>query len=225
MLDDFIQLIPHSLLNQPGSALDSGRQAFAGPSDIYLIGYHPGGQAPETIGEQIDGVLNRKATDWSAYRDEVWDRPPPGGHRIQKRIVHLCTGLELNPRAVPASHLIFRRWHTDAEPSAAEKQQWAAECWPFHQAVIDRLGVKVIVCLGSDARNWVLRKERELTGLLPQRFDSFTAKDKGAWSSYAFQSGSRYIVALTHPARANWINPNADPTELVKRTLAKARAG
>ena len=226
MLEDFVQLIPDSLQSQPGSALDSGRQAFAGPSDLYIIGYHPGGQDPELIREQINGVLNRKAANWSTYLDEKWGRPQPGSHRIQRRVVHLCAGLELDPRAVPASHLIFRRWQRDGDddaPSAAEKQQLMTDCWPFHQAVIDRLGVKVVVCLGSDARDWVRKKEQELTGVKPQRFDSFTAKDKRAWPSYAYQSGDRYIVALPHPSWANWMNPNADPTELVKRTLAKVR--
>lgn len=221
MLEEFVKLIPKSFLNQPGSALDSGRQAFAGPSDVYLIGYHSGGQSQELLEEQINGVLKRKEAEWSAYMDAKWGRPPAGSHRIQRRIVHLCAGLGLDPRAVPASYLIFRRWPTDVKPSAAEKRQWAAECWPFHQAVIERLGVKMVVCLGSDARDWVLKKEEQLTGVEPQQIDSFTAKDKGAWRSYAYQSGNRYIVTLTHPAMANWINPNSDPTELVRRTLEK----
>lgn len=226
MLEDFVQLIPRSLLNQRGRALYSGRAAFDHPSDLYIIDYHPGDihpKSPETVEEQINQVLNHRPPEWSGYLDESWDGLQPGNHRIQKRIVHLCEGLGLNPRAVPASHLIFQCWEIAGAPAPAVQRQWAADCWPFHQAVIDRLGVKVLVCLGRNASGWVLKKERELTGVEPQQIDSFTAKDKAAWPSYAYQSGNRYIVTLTHPIRASWINPNADPTDLVKRTLAKVR--
>ena len=225
MLDDFINLIPDSLLNQPGEVLQSGRQAFAEPSDIYIIGYHPGGnpeEAPYTVGESIDLVLNHRAAEWSAYLDESWDGKPPGSRPLQRRIAHLCGGLGLNPRKVPASHLIFQRWDEANKPSPGTQREWAAECWPFHQGGIEQLGVKILVCLGSYARGWVLKKERE-TGVEPQRFDSFTAQNKWAWQSYAYQAGNRYILTLTHPTWADWINPNADPTELVKRTLSKVR--
>ena len=223
MLEEFVELIPDSFLNQPGSALDSGRQAFAVQPDIYIIGYHSGGQSPELLEEQIDRVLHREDANWCAYKDEVWGRPPPGSHRIQKRIVHLCAGLGLDPRAVPASYLIFRRWDAANEPSAAVKREWAEKCWPFHQKVIDRLDVKIVVCLGRPASDWVLKKERGRIEREPQQIDSFTAQNKWKWSSYAYQSGDRYIVTLLHPSMANWINPNADPTELVRRTLAKVR--
>ncbi len=225
MLDDLVKMIPQSVRNQPGRALYSGRQAFAGPSDLYIIDYHPGRspeESTEKVREQIDRVLNHPP-QWSAYVDEQWDRKPPGSRPQQRRLNHLFEQLGLNPQAVPAAPLIFRRWDPANEPSGAERRQWADECWPFHQAVIDRLEVKIVVCLGSYARYWVLKKERELTGVEPQQIDSFTAKDKAARSSYAYQSGNRYIVTLTHPTRTNWINPNADPTELVKRTLDKVR--
>ena len=225
MLEDFIPLIPHSLLNTPGEAVHTGRQAFDGQTGLYIIGYHPGGSPDQsdTVGKRLDQVLNHKAADWSAYLDESWDDLPVGKHRIQRRTVHLCEGLGLSPREVPASHLICQCWEIAGEPAPAVQRQWAADCWPFHQAVIDRLEVKVLVCLGRNASGWVLKKERELTGVEPQQIDSFTAKDKAAWPSYAYQSGNRYIVILTHPIRASWINPNADPTDLVKRTLAKVR--
>ena len=225
MLEDFVKLIPRSLINTPGEDVHTGRPAFAGPSDLYIIGYHPGGNPDQsdTVGERLDQVLNHKAVDWSAYLDESWDGLPVGKHRIQRRLAHLFGELGLNLRATPASHLIFQCWEIAGEPAPAVQRQWADDCWPFHQAVIDQLEVKVLVCLGRNASGWVLKKHTELTGAKPQQIDSFTAKDKARWSSYAYRSGDRYILALTHPIRASWINPNSDPTELVKRTLGKVR--
>lgn len=226
MLEELVQRIPYSLRNVRGDALQSGRTAFDNPSDIYIIGYHPGGdpeQFPHRVGERLDWVLNHEdAAVWSSYLDESWDRKPPGSTPMQKRMNHLFHGLVPNLRAVPASHLIFRCWDAANEPSAAVKREWAEECWHFHKAVINRLDVKIVVCLGSYARYWVLKKE-QLTGEKPQQIDSFTAQNKWAWTSYAYQSGDRYILTLTHPTWANWKNPNSDPTELVRRTLAKVR--
>ena len=219
MLEEFVELIPDSFLNQPGSALDSGRQAFAVQPDIYIIGYHSGGQSPELLEEQIDRVLHREDANWCAYKDEVWGRPPPGSHRIQKRIVHLCAGLGLDPRDVPASYLIFWRWTTDVKPSAAEKQQWAADCWPFHQEVIDRLGVKIVVCLGGETGNRV----RKNLGASPEPVREFVENNRRRWRSCAYQAGHRYILVLTHPTQANWENSNADPTPLVQWALDQVR--
>lgn len=228
MIEELVKTIPQSMLKLPGGALHTGRQAFDSPAEIYILGYHPGGnpaESTETVGEQIHRVINQKPDAWSAYLDASWDGKPRGSQRMQKRVAHLCEGLGLDLRAIPSSHLIFPCWDAGSEPGAAVERQWAEECWPFHQAVIDRLGIRIVVCLGSAARNWALKKEREKTGVEPELVDKFVADTKSAWPSYVWQAGNRYIVSLTHPIRANWINPSADPTQLVRWALAKVRGG
>ena len=211
------------------SPLQSGRTAFASPSEIYIIGYHPGGdpkQFPHQIGNRLDRVRNHKdAEDWSSYLDDRWDGKPEGSTPMQKRMKHLFHGqrLGLDLHTVPASHLIFRCWDAANEPAAAVKREWAEECWPFHQAVINRLDVKIVVCLGSYARYWVLKDEREKTGVELEPFDVFEENSRRAWRSYAYQARDRYIVSLTHPVWANWKNRDLDPTPLVERVLAKIR--
>ena len=225
MLEDFVQLIPHSLLNQPGRALYSGRQAFDHPSDLYIIDYHPGGspeEFPETVGQQIDQVLNHRPPQWSAYLDEPWRDNPPGSRPQQRRLSHLFEQLGLNPQAVPATPLIFRCWQHDEDddaPSTVEKQQLMAACWPFHQAVLDHLGVRVVVCLGSETGNSV----RHNLGASPEPVREFAENNRRQWHSYAYQAGRRYILTLAHPVRANWINPDTDPTPLVQWALARVR--
>lgn len=228
MIEELVKTIPQSLLKLPGGALHTGRQAFDRPAELYILGYHPGGnpaESTETVGEQINRVLNHKPAQWSAYLDESWDGKPPGSQRMQKRVAYLGAGLGLNLRAIPSSHLIFPCWNAGSEPAAAVVRQWAEEGWPFHQAVIDRLGVRVVVCLGSYARDWVLKKERETTGIEPELVDVFAADNKWAWRSYAHKAGGRYIISLTHPVWSNWLNPAADPTPMVKRILAAVRGG
>ena len=228
MIEELVKRIPPSMLNLPGGVLHTGRRAFDNPAEIYILDYHPGSnpeQFPETVAEQIHRVLNQEPEEWSAYRDESWQGQPEGGRPQQKRVAYLCESLGLNPGIIPAAQLIFRRWDAASTPAAAVERQWAEDCWPFHQAVIDRLEIRIVVCLGSAARNWALKKEREKTGVMPEPVDKFVADNKWAWRSYVYPAGDRYIVSLTHPVWTNWINPAADPTPMVRRALAKVRGG
>lgn len=225
MLNDFIQLIPHSIRNQPGRALYSGRQAFAGPAELYIIDYHPGGRPeefPETVQQQINQVLNHRPPQWSGYLDEPWRGNSPGRRPQQRRLSHFFEQLGLNPYAVPAAPLIFQCWQNDADddaPTAAEKRQLMTDCWPFHQAVIDRLGIRVVVCLGSATGNRVRRN----LGASPEPLRQFAENNQRHWRSCAYQAGDRYILSLAHPVRADWINPDTDPTPLVRWALGEIR--
>ena len=224
MIEELVKTIPQSLLKLPGGALHTGRQAFDLPADLYILGYHPGGnpaESTETVGQQINRVLNHKPAEWSAYLDDSWDGKPPGSQRMQKRVAYLGESLGLNLRAIPSSHLIFPCWNAGSEPAAAVARQWAEECWPFHQAVIDRLGVRVVVCLGQYPGKWACRK----LDAAPEAIAEFKEANHRGWASNVHQAGNRYIVSLSHPVRANWLNPAADPTPLVRRALAAVRGG
>lgn len=224
MIEELVKTIPQSMRRCPGKALGSGRRAFAGPADLYILDYHPGSnpeQFPETVDEQINRVLNEEPAEWSAYRDESWQDQPRGSRPQQKRVAYLCDSLGLNPGAIPAAQLIFRRWDAASAPAADVERQWAEECWPFHQAVIDRIGVRVVVCLGQYPGNWTRRK----LGADPDPVAEFRETNNRGWESNIWQAGDRYIVSLSQPVRANWINPTADPTPLVRRVLAEVRGG
>ena len=42
------------------------------------------------------------------------------------------------------------------------------------------------------------------------------------WSSEAHRArDGRIVLTLTHPGRANWCNPDSDPSRLVQRSLAQ----
>ena len=224
MIEELVKTIPQSMLSCPGKTLCSGRRAFDGPADLYILDYHPGSnpeQFPETVAEQIHRVLNQEPEEWSAYRDESWQGQPRGSRPQQKRVAYLCDSLALNPGIIPAAQLIFRRWDAASTPAADVERQWAEECWPFHQAVIDRLGVRVVVCLGQYPGNWARRK----LGAASDPIAEFKETNHRGWESNVYTAGDRYIVSLTHPVRANWINPSADPTPMVRRVLAEVRGG
>jgi hypothetical protein len=217
MIDKFAALIPQSLLTHSGSVFYSGRKAFSTPSPLYILGLNPGGspkeQAAETVEWHTKKVLN-EAADWSAYKDERWLGNSPGTVGMQPRVLHLLRRLNLEPRNVPASNVVFVR-------SAREKdinnrfRQLAELCWPFHQAVIERLGVRVVLCFGQRSRSWV--RER-LNANNP--VDRFVEKNNRRWTSTSYKNSSGIaVVVVKHPSIADWTKPATDPSLLVQRML------
>ena len=217
MIDKFAALIPQSLLKHSGAVFYSGRKAFSTPSPLYILGLNPGGspkeQAAETVEWHTKKVLN-EAADWSAYRDEIWRGNSPGTAGMQPRVLHLLRQLNLEPGNVPASNVIFVR-------SAREKdinnqfRQLAELCWPFHQAVIERLGVRVVLCFGQKSGGWV----REQLNANNQ-VDQLVEKNERRWTSVSYKNSNGIaVVVATHPSIADWTTPATDPSLLVQRML------
>ena len=150
----------------------------------------------------------------SAYSDESWQGKSPGTHGMQPRILHMLRKLGLDPRQVPASNVIFVRSNTEAT-LAREKSALLPLCWKVHQAVIDTLAVDTVLCLRGTAGLWV----REALGA-QTLIDEFAETNIRGWRSFAHANGSvQCVVTISHPGRADWRNPAADPTPLIERTL------
>ena len=96
---------------------------------------------------------------------------------------------------------------------------WAEECWPFHARMIERLGVRVVVCMGGDAAWFVRGKLGAHTEV-----DRFTETNARGWTSRTFTSPGPTVVHATHPGRADWTNPHADVSQLVVRALAAQKS-
>jgi uracil-DNA glycosylase len=89
----------------------------------------------------------------------------------------------------------------------------------MHQAVIERLGVKVIVCMGEKAGKWVRQKlgANELVDV----FIEDNKRYPSPWRSKAHENANgQRVLTLTHPSIADWSARPPDPTALVKRALA-----
>ena len=221
MIEDFAKLIPPSQKDRSGKAFYSGRRAFESPSDLYIIGLNPGGKPKEhrkeTVSRHTCKVLRSKP-NWSAYRDESWGGQEKGKHFHQRNVRYLFRKLGLNARKVPVSNLVLARSPRKAK-LVGDFNQMAHDCWPFHEAVIEQLKVRVVVCLGiTDTGPWVrsqLDAEDEI--------DWFTEDNNrypAPWTSRCHQNeDGLQVVTLSHPSVAKWTNPATDPTELVLNAL------
>ena len=215
MIDDFVKLIPESLLDRSRSVFFSGRGAFESPSDLYILGLNPAGgiKWPFTVSRNINDVLCHHPDNWSAYRDEPWRGARRGNSPMQRRVLHLLKRVGRDPGEVPASEVVFLR-STDWT-KLGDFGSLARECWPFHQAVIERLGVRVIACLGGKAGYWVRNRSNA-----HEKVDEFVEDNRRLWKSRVHTNGDGLtVVTLTHPSQAAWTVPATDPTGLVERAL------
>ena len=223
MIDKFAKLVPQGLKSDSGLVFYSGWSAFSKPSPIYLLGANPGG-APEQAEEEfisthIQQVIDQKADQWSShslYLDSDWDGKGVGKDRMQRRIAHMFTALNLDARNIPSSNLIFTR-STRVNTLKTNPSDLANVCWPFHQSVIDTLGPKIIICMGGLSGGFV-RHQLSANTLV----DAFREDNNRRWTSEAhLNAQGRVVITLTHPSIADWTNPKTDPTPLVKRILAR----
>ena len=218
MIEDFVKYIPSKLQHKSGIVFYSGRAAFSGCRKLYILGLNPGGnpaeQANETVAWHTSKVLNKMPDKWSEYSDESWQGKSPGTYGMQPNILHLLKNLDLEPGEVPSSNIVFERSRGEKD---IEKnwRQLAEMCWSFHHAVINRLRPRIILCLGKKAGTFV----KEKTGAVDQ-IDCFVETNNRNWKSICFANHEGLkVIQVTHPGRADWKNPEADPSDLVFRAL------
>ena len=221
MIEEFEKLIPNQLRNKSGKAFHSGRLAFSGQRDLYILGFNPGGDPclnrDDTVDRNVEQVLSQWPDNWSAFVDEVF-KPggksyPPGEAPLQKEMQNLVRNIGLDIREVPISDVIFRRSAQADDISREEKRSWAELCWPFHRDVIDRLGVRVVLCYYGQAAQFV----REKTGA-HQEIDrvSHQARVRKYWRRcYESRSGLK-VIHITRPTGIPWTEHAA---LLTKRAL------
>lgn len=217
-MEDFVELIPSELMDASGAAFYAGRRAFETPSNLYMLGMNPAGssirQSGETVKWHCNKVMYNEPDNWSAYGDESWEGAKPGTWRIQPRVLSLLHKLGLNPGAVPASNLVFLRSPIETEVHG-DFDELAERCWAFHQAVLDRLGTKVILCFGKTTGDWVRTRLDA-----HEQVRSFVEETGRRWTSRAYKNADQLtVVVATHPSRVDWRVRGTDPTRLVREAL------
>lgn len=220
MIKTFYDIVPQSMRHLSGAVFNSGSAAFGKPSSLYVLGVNPGGDPETNAHETVDSHSQQvfsKPTNWSGYRDESWNGRPPGTTGMQPGIVHALSNLGLGAHEVPTSNLIFVR--TRSEKGIKDFNLLAEQCWPFHESVISNLGIKVVLCFGGKAGNWV-RKKVGANKLV----DSFIEANNRRWKSNAYMNAQGlYVLVASHPARAAWTTSAADPSPLFKRVLKSVK--
>lgn len=214
--------LPGKMLRRSGSVFYTGRSTFAQQSPLYILGLNPGGspsvQAENTIERHVQTWRDAPNEHWSAYTDESWEGRPAGTHGMQPRMIHMFSKLGLNPRNVPAANVVFVR-SKDEAALQIKKDELMRASWPVHEAVLGSLGVRCVLALGTTAGRWVRQKLKA-----DELIAEFIEGNERKWKSTAHRAeDGRFVVTVTHPGRADWRNPAADPSELVRSALGGTR--
>ena len=223
MIEEFAKLIPESLRHKTGAAFFSGRRSFSKMSELYMLGMNPGGADPAdtpdtSLDSHVKVILCEKGDDWAALKDDSWGGMPPCKHFLQRNLLHLIKRAGMNPRDVPVSEVVFRTSRSKAKLDG-KYEDYADLCWPFHEAVIDKLGVQVVVCYGKPSGEYVRKRLNA-----HKQVDGFTAsRGKKTFTSRTYRNADGLtVVTLWFPGNWNpwWTNPKSDPTRLVVNALA-----
>ncbi|CAG0943276.1 hypothetical protein BROC_02217 [Candidatus Brocadiaceae bacterium] len=203
MTKEKIQNIAKSELSQflskPGRILYSSYETLK-PGSVYLLGLNPGGIAGNPIKTSIDSFLSNKN---NAYLDECWENGngfwKEGEAPLQKRVRWLLEQLDLNPREVCASNLIFfqSREAKDIDYSLADI------CWPVHQAIIEIVKPNVIIAFGNSGFSPYGYLHSKLGG--DQEFQS---AGHGDWNKSVINKNDVFVAGLPHLSRYSPIGKN-----------------
>ena len=224
VISSFLEKIPNSLMDKSGTVFNSGRQTFELPSALYILGANPGGSPTSytrynnTVQGNVEDALHHWGKEYSPFRDQRWGRYGPGRHPMQRGMLHLFSRVNRKPEKVPASEVVFLRSKDLTE--LGDFISYAELCWPFHQAVIDTLDVRVIVCLGQKAGGFMRRKlgANEKVGEFRERISR--GSKRGPRSQAHTNEDGIAVVELAHPSRSEWRNEKCDPTHLAVNALA-----
>ncbi|MFC6706678.1 hypothetical protein [Flexivirga alba] len=226
LFDELLDLVPTELYREFGEVFYSGATSFEQPSMIYLLGFNPGGDPSKaelgryTIASDLEASRRPERRDWSGFEDD-WRDFGPGAVSFQRRVRHLISACGVGDlRKVPSSNAIFVRSARIESLDAQRTKTLLRDCWAVHEKVISALGVRVVVCFGRAAGEWI-RAQVGANGEMAS--DTFTETNERRWRSTTHHGRDGIqVVTLSHPSVADWTNPRSDPTGLVVRALERA---
>ena len=213
-------MIDPSLLDKSGKVFYSGPDAFTKTSKVYLLGLNPGGTPNEAFSQKIRCEMVKAADPsrepWSYYIHLKKGNGTRGRMPLHGRVCHLLSRLKLDPTKIPTSNAIFVRSISESHLHKEEKLKLLAICWPIHQKVIEELDVKVILCMGGTVGKFV-RKQMDTDKL---SVDKWRETNNRRWRNQVHMNAAGIqVVTLTHPSRADWTQPNSDPSQLVQDAI------
>lgn len=226
VIAELLAAIPQSVRGKSGTALYTGLASWTQPSPLYLMGINPGGEPDrDTIyGNAEDMLRDPSRAVFSEYVDGVWATSkgrarPKGQAPMQKRVRHVLGRLVLDPQLVPTSNMVYVRSRQAHHISAAEMNAMANECWPFHARMIERLKVRVVLCMGGDVARFVRDKVGSHT-LIDEFVEGYSTRPR---KSRVYDGGKVLVVHAAHPSRSPWDQEVADISPLVARALTDPR--
>jgi uracil-DNA glycosylase len=120
----------------------------------------------------------------------------------------------LNPQDTPSSNICFVRSKREKNLTKQIKG-YIDLCWDFHENVIKKLNIKIILCFGKTSGNEVKKRLNA-----NEKVDEFIENNKRKWKTQVYKNTiGQYIIIAPHPSVVNWKNKKTDPSQLVEKYL------
>ena len=139
-----------SVLDRSGNILYSSVDTLR-PGSVYLLGLNPGGDARRLSWQTLRRMLKELPSKTkNEYLDVSWQGRPPGQSKLQRRVAELATMIGVDLRRVCAANLIFVR---SKDARSCGYPELAEVCWPVHQAILQAVRPKLVVCYGNSSES------------------------------------------------------------------------
>ena len=162
-LSEIIKIIvKNGLQDRAGSLLYSGYETIK-DGEWYFLGQNPGGHADsQDENDKIIKQINRTNKSLNEYFDGQWLSKqgyicPPGMQHHQVNIKNLFSTLGVNLKDTCSSNLSFVRSRTTHSYSGSITNDFEL-CWDVHRYLLNIVRPKNILCNGSKARDFILKK-------------------------------------------------------------------
>ncbi len=155
-------IIKNGLHDRAGSLLYSGYETIK-KGEWYFLGQNPGGHADsQDENDKIVKQINRTNKSLNEYFDGQWMSKQgyicsPGSQHHQVNIKNLFSTLDVNLKETCSSNLSFVRSRTTFFYSGSITKDFEL-CWDVHRYLLNIVRPKNILCNGSKARNFILKK-------------------------------------------------------------------
>ena len=214
--DQLLATLPPEIRNMPGGVLQSSVDTLR-DTDIYILGYNPGGEGGSVTVEQ--SIKKLPSQHSNAYLSGVWGNNPPGEHYFQRRLRDLTQALGYELKDLPGSNLIFPQ----SRQAHLTDHHYAELCWPAHELFLDMIRPKIILSIGNGEPKSAFGYLR-IKYSRPKEVERIQSKLSG-WGCKRFTAEIKgrptRVVGIPHISRYNperyhdlfdWIKEGLDPT-------------
>ena len=90
-------------------------------------------------------------------------------------------------------------------------------CWSnFHEKIVNKLDIKIIICLGNTPGNFVRKK----LNMKKDPIDIWEENNNRKWKTKIYQNEKKQkVIILPHPSVSDWTTNECDPSKIILKHI------
>jgi uracil-DNA glycosylase len=139
-------------------------------------------------------------------------------HVFQKRMKELFeTDLKLDLYEIPASNLVFVRSPRKDKYEKAKFKEDSELCWSkFHEKIIKKLDIKIVICLGNTPGNFVIKK----LNMNKTPIETLEERNDRKWRTKVYENDQKQkVIVIPHPSVSDWTTKECNPLKIISKYI------